>query len=86
MPLLDGKLAPFRTAADRKKLIGCTIRYLRSCDIDRSGRRYIFPRVDLVTESKGRNLFLEDGNCLAAGDLVEVVVIQRPDTENGETA
>lgn len=77
MPHLEGEHAAFRTAAERRALIGCHIRYLRDCDIDKSGRGYLFPRTDIVIDAKGRELFLENGSTLSASDLREVVVIER---------
>jgi hypothetical protein len=72
---LDGPRVPFQTAADRKALVGKTIRYLRPCDIDRSGRGYFFPRVATVVEAKGVQLIFENGDSVARGDLAEVEVI-----------
>jgi hypothetical protein len=72
---LEGNQVPFRTAQDRKNLVGKAIRYLRDCDIDKSGRGMFFPRVDVVTDAKGKQIFLENGNTVPAGDLIEVVLI-----------
>lgn len=71
---LEGKTVPFRTAADRKALVGKRIQYVRNGDIDTSGRGYVFPRYARVTDTQGKNLFLSDGDALWASDLVEVVV------------
>ena len=76
MQRLEGDLAPIRTAADRKKLVGKYIRYLRDCDIDKSGRGYFFPRFDGVLQASGRLLHLTNGDSLKAGDLREVVVVR----------
>ena len=73
---LDGEAAPFRTAADRKKLIGKCIQYLRYCDIDRSGRGLIFPRVDWVTDAKGVQLIFSNGSSVSRGELVEIRVLE----------
>lgn len=77
MTYLEGTHAPFKTAADRKKLIGYNIRYLRRCDIDRSGRGYFFPRFDHVVNASGVQIILESGNSIDRGDLVELVVVSR---------
>ena len=76
--LLDGERVPFRTAAERKALIGKRIKYLRHCDIDRSGRGYFFPRVGIVIDAQGRQLIFDCGNSVAASDLAEVVVLPAP--------
>ena len=73
---LDGTTLPFQTAADRKALVGKTIRYLRLCDIDRSGRGYIFPRVNTVVEAKGIYLIMDNGDAAGRSELVEIVEIK----------
>lgn len=75
MALLEGEQAPFRTAENRRALVGKAIRYLRDCDIDKSGRGYFFPRFDIVAEARGRQLIFENGNSVSARDLREVVVV-----------
>lgn len=72
---LDGNHVPFKTLKDRKKLIGKKIKYLRSSDIDRSGRGYFFPRIAQVTHVEGRNIEIDTGDWLYASDLVEVVTL-----------
>ena len=71
--LLTGEPARFRTAADRRKLVGHAIRYLRHVDIDRSGRGLFFPRTAIVTEVSGKNMFLDNGGVLYASDVAEMV-------------
>lgn len=78
---LDGPIVPFRTAADRKALVGKTIRYLRRSDIDRSGRGYFFPRVGKVVEAKGVRLVFDNWNSVERGDLVEVEVLSPEEAE-----
>lgn len=70
---LAGEQAPFRTVADRRKLIGHAITYLRKADIDRSGRGLFFPRFAVVRDVQGKNFFLDNGEVLWASDLVELV-------------
>ena len=65
---LDGETVPVKTKADRLKLIGKRIQYLRPSDIDRSGRGFFFPRTGTVTGSEGRNFILDDGDALYAPD------------------
>jgi hypothetical protein len=69
---LEGEQLPFRTAADRRKLVGKFIRYLRRGDIDRSGRGYFFPRSGWVEYAKGRFLMM-DNTDVQVSELVEVV-------------
>lgn len=76
MRRLEGTLARFRSASERRMLVGKTIKYLRHCDIDKSGRGYFFPRVDVVIEAKGRDLIFENGSSASVSDLVEVVVLE----------
>lgn len=66
---------PFQLIEDRKKLVGKFIRYLRECDIDRSGRGMYFPRIGLVKDAKGVNLIMDDGIYLTRGELREVEII-----------
>jgi hypothetical protein len=75
----DGECAPFRSNDARKKLIGKKIRFLRGCDIDRSGRGYIFPRFGTVEGTAGRSIFLECGGDIFVSDLVEVQIIEEDD-------
>lgn len=72
----EGETAPFYSIAQRRRLVGKTIRYLRDCDIDKSGRGYLFPKVGHVVEAYGVQLILEGGNSVVRGDLVEVQVIE----------
>ena len=72
---LDGDAVPFRTAAQRKALVGKRIEYLRSCDIDCSGRGYFFPRIGIVESASGVALYLENGSDVHRSDLVELRVL-----------
>jgi len=73
--LESGTPAAFRTAADRKTLVGKAIAYLRSCDIDRSGRGYIFPQFGVVVAARGRELELDNGRSLMRGEIVELNIL-----------
>lgn len=44
------------TAAKARGLIGQRVAYLRRCDIDHSGRGYVFPNTGTVNEQSGRNV------------------------------
>jgi hypothetical protein len=70
---LTGNHVAFRTAADRRALVGRYIMFLRHCDIDRTGRGMFFPRTGIVQSAGGRFLNMDNGTSLAASDLVEVV-------------
>lgn len=73
--LESGTPAAFRTAADRQALVGKAITYLRSCDIDRSGRGYIFPQLGVVVAARGRELELDNGRSLMRGEIVELNIL-----------
>lgn len=76
MSLLEGvNIAP-KSSADAKKLIGKHVRFLRSSDIDKSGRGYFFPRTGTVTDVHGRYIFMENGSDIHLSELVEMVEIQ----------
>jgi hypothetical protein len=72
---LEGEVVEFRTAADRRKLVGHAIRFVRSCDIDKSGRGYVFPRVAFIEGAKGSQLLFDNGDSVHVGDLREVQII-----------
>lgn len=57
-----------------QSMIGTRVEYLRSSDIDKSGRGYFFPRVGTVTGAAGRNIDVS-GDWVAFADLVEMRVI-----------
>jgi len=76
MSLLEGPLVPFKTIEQRRALIGKYIRYLRNSDIDKSPRGYFFPRTGFIVDVSGLNLFLDNGDSLWRGDLVEVEIIE----------
>ena len=71
----DGDPVQVRTKKDRERLVGKVVRYVRSIDIDRSGRGFFFPRWGIVTGAHGRELILENGY-LNASDVVEIVVVR----------
>ena len=75
MPHLDGTRLPYGTAAERKALVGKAVRYLRHCDIDRSGRGYIFPRTGVVVDAYRTNLEMDNGTTVSRSELVELVAL-----------
>ena len=72
MAYLDGENIKPTTNAEAKKLIGKRVEYLRNCDIDRSGRGYIFPRTGTIVEVVGKNIDI-DGNMIHLSNIVEMV-------------
>ena len=80
MPILDGESVVPRSAGDAKKLIGKYVRYLRHCDIDDSGRGYVFPQGGIVTDQYKRNLEI-NGNLVRLSTFVEVNVIREATEE-----
>lgn len=81
---LDGELVPTGTAAERRALVGKWVRYLRSCDIDTSGRGFYFPRYGLVLEAKGNWMRMDNGTYLERGDIREVQIIRDADEQDLE--
>ncbi|MFF2532457.1 hypothetical protein ACFVS2_26680 [Brevibacillus sp. NPDC058079] len=72
MAYLNGENIKPANNAEAKKLIGKRVQYLRSTDIDRSGRGYIFPRTGTIVEVVRRNIDI-DGNMVHLSDIVEMV-------------
>lgn len=67
----NGKDFP-RYTDEIKKLIGKTIRYLRNCDIDKSGRGYYFPKYGTIVEVKGHDIRIDETNdWVYSKDIVE---------------
>jgi hypothetical protein len=56
----NGKSFP-RYSNEVKMLIGKKIKYLRDCDIDKSGRGYFFPQLGTIMEVKGKNVRIDYG-------------------------
>lgn len=59
------------TVSEARALIGKRVEYLRSLDVDRSGRGYIFPRRGTVDDARGRNISI-DGEWDALTSFVEM--------------
>lgn len=60
--------------ADLKLNTGRMVRYLRNCDIDKSGRGYFFPRYGVI-HGVYRNNALIGGNEIYKTDLREIVLM-----------
>lgn len=71
---LEGTNVKPHSAADAKSLLKKNVQYLRTSDIDRSGRGYIFPKSGVVTGCYGKNLEI-NGDSIPFSALVEVVVL-----------
>lgn len=74
---LDGELIYPILNSEFKKHIGKCVEYLRECDIDRSGRGYIFPRYGTITGAIGKNLYIDD-TPIWMSDIREIAI--RPTT------
>jgi hypothetical protein len=75
MSYLEGESIKPSNSAEAKKLIGTRVQYLRKCDIDRSGRGYVFPQYGTLAGVRRNNLAFnspENWNC-TLNDLVEMV-------------
>lgn len=68
-------IAP-RTSEEAKKLIGKHVKYLRSRDIDKSGRGYYFPRTGTIESVNGRNIFLDNGIDIHFSELIEMIEVE----------
>lgn len=73
MSYLDGEnLKPYDSSA-AEKLIGKTVTYLRTTDIDKSGRGYFFPRCGVVEGVLRKNLLISDVY-ISFNDIVEIII------------
>lgn len=57
---LEGENIAPATAAEARKLIGKRVQYLRTGDIDRSGRGYYAPQEGVINDVSGRNILIGD--------------------------
>lgn len=72
LPTAAPNIAP-RSIAEARALIGKRVELLRSCDVDKSGRNYIFPKRGTVTEARGRCLRISfTGDWVNRNDIVEM--------------
>lgn len=76
MPMLaEGTPAPYKKMADRKKLVGKRVVYLRRLDIDRSGRGMVFPRYGVVEAARPYAIEMDNGTWVQTSELVELNVL-----------
>ena len=71
----NGKYFP-HIANEIRKLIGKKIKYLRNCDIDKSGRNYMFPRTGTITDVHGKNVEFDHVNWEYSPTIVEYEEIE----------
>lgn len=69
--ILDGENIKPRTKKQAETLIGFRVKYLRECDIDKSGRGYFFPKFGVVTGYFNRQLII-DGDYIPINSIVEM--------------
>lgn len=72
--MLSGENARPHYTADARALIGRQVEFLRTRDIDRSGRGYFFPRTGRVEDVYRRHLSI-GGDWVAFAELVELRVV-----------
>ena len=56
---------------------GMFLRYLRRCDIDRSGRGYFSPCFGWVEEKYRKHIIFDNGETIAYSDFKEIVVVKK---------
>ncbi len=71
---IGGECIAPRTAIAARGLTGKKVEYLRSLDIDKSGRGYFFPKVGIVERVIGRNIEIS-GSWIGLSELVEMRVV-----------
>ena len=72
MNYLDGENIKPASNSEAKGMIGISVVFLRSCDIDKSGRGYFFPRRGVIEGVSGQNIII-NGDYISLSDLMEVV-------------
>jgi len=77
---LDGTNVAPANAESAKKLLGHYVRYLRSLDIDKSGRGYVFPKSGVVTGQFKRNLEI-NGDLVPFSSFVEINILREATQE-----
>ncbi len=68
---LKGKNIAPRLKKEAEALAGTRVRYLRSRDIDRSGRGCFFPQVGTVERAIGRDVVI-DGDYVSLKSIIEM--------------
>lgn len=61
--------------SDAQKYIGKNIWYLRSIDIDKSGRGYYFPRFIAIIGIEGKEFYDEQGNSIPYKDILRIKIL-----------
>jgi hypothetical protein len=72
MAYLEGKQVGKLNPKIAKSLIGRGFKYLRRCDIDRTGRGVFFPKYGVIDDVHGRCVYI-DGDPVSMSDIVEMV-------------
>lgn len=71
---LEGDNVKPNTKAEADALKSKFVRYLRECDIDKSGRGYYFPRSGIVEGAVGREIII-DGSYISRSSLRELTIV-----------
>ncbi len=72
----NGKPFP-KTAKELKELVGKKIKYVLERNIDKSGRGYFSVSHGTITESAGKNIWLENGDVHFWREIREYEVIEK---------
>jgi hypothetical protein len=56
-----------------KELVGSKVKYLRECDIDKTGRGYFFPRFGTISEIFRKHIVFENGDFEPFSSMREIV-------------
>lgn len=73
---LDGKNIKPHNNKQAKELIGKKVQFVRNCDIDKSGRGYFFPRVNVIAAAVGRQIVFEDSDSVYFTEIVEMIELK----------
>lgn len=63
-----------RSTSNMRACIGQKVEYLRSRDIDKSGRGYFFPHIGVITEVLRRQVSIS-GEWMRISEIVEINII-----------
>lgn len=74
MTRLEGTHITIKNTKEGKQYIGKRIQYLRSKDIDKTGRGYYFPKTGIIEEVYARNIRI-DGDWTTISELVEIILL-----------
>jgi hypothetical protein len=76
--MLEGENVKPSNNKQARSLIGKKVKYLRNCDIDKSGRNYIFPQTNRIKGVIGRQIILHNEDTMFFKEIVEMVVLEEP--------